>query len=157
MPYGPRSLPTLSWSSPSSLVFPSKSPYWFSCLASECPELSPLLFSISFSICTHPQGNLFQSHLHANDSQVYLSTPSLSIYPTLNPTADWTSPLYTSYKSLQGPSQRPFPPTCDLSHRLFYITPASGLIAIPEHNRHVPASGSLHWLLCLERSSLRHP
>ena len=129
------------------------SPAWHQ----SAPELSPFLFSISFYICTHPQGNLFQSQLHANDSQVYLSTPPLSKSPTLNPTADWTSPLYTSYKSLQGPPQRPFPPTCDLSHRLSYVTPASGLIAIPEHNRHVPASGSLHWLLCLERSSLRHP
>lgn len=140
-PHSP-GLPLPPWSFLLSLL--TGSPAW----QQSAPELSPFLFSISFSICTHPQGNLFQSHLHANDSQVSLSTPSL---------ADWTSPLYTSYKSLQGPSQRPFPPTCDLSPRLSYITPASGLIAIPEHNRCVPASGSLHWLLCLERSSLRHP
>lgn len=75
MPYGPRSLPTLSWSSPSSLVFPSKSPYWFPCLASECPgaQSFPLLH--------------FLFHFHSPPGQSLPVSPtcqwlpSLSLYP----------------------------------------------------------------------------
>ena len=74
-------------------------------------------------------------------------TPPLSKSSSLYPAAYWTSPLYTSYKSLQGLHSAPScQPVASLAASPS-ITPASGLSTTSEHTRYVPASRPLHLLL----------